>query len=193
MLLYWRASTQSTPANMSNPSDPVRRRGQHRRPRPREPAQGRFCSRNYRRHRLDRAAPPTANIGPTAAALAAANPIAASQGRPRQPQHLPTSTQPPRAYRCRRPMSQDPPPRWGTPASRGAGDDASGRGAPLQSLQLDPQTPAAGDLPARVDHTVWNHFYGRLAQSEDPPFTFKVMVISTFWPGATPARSRKSD
>ena len=27
--------------------------------------------------------------------------------------------------------------------------------------------------------------YGRLAQSEDPPFTFKVMVISTFWPGAT--------
>jgi multidrug efflux pump subunit AcrB len=27
--------------------------------------------------------------------------------------------------------------------------------------------------------------YGRLAQSEDPPFTFKVMVIRTFWPGAT--------
>src|SRR6202790_5377700 len=27
--------------------------------------------------------------------------------------------------------------------------------------------------------------YGRLAQSEDPPFTFKVMVISTYWPGAT--------
>ena len=27
--------------------------------------------------------------------------------------------------------------------------------------------------------------YGRLAQSEDPPFTFKVMVVSTFWPGAT--------
>jgi multidrug efflux pump subunit AcrB len=27
--------------------------------------------------------------------------------------------------------------------------------------------------------------YGKLAQSEDPPFTFKVMVISTFWPGAT--------
>ena len=27
--------------------------------------------------------------------------------------------------------------------------------------------------------------YGRLAQSEDPPFTFKVMVIRTAWPGAT--------
>jgi multidrug efflux pump subunit AcrB len=27
--------------------------------------------------------------------------------------------------------------------------------------------------------------YGRLAQSEDPPFTFKVMVIQTQWPGAT--------
>jgi multidrug efflux pump len=28
-------------------------------------------------------------------------------------------------------------------------------------------------------------FYGKLAQSEDPPFTFKVMVVRTFWPGAT--------
>ena len=27
--------------------------------------------------------------------------------------------------------------------------------------------------------------YGKLAQSEDPPFTFKVMVIRTMWPGAT--------
>jgi multidrug efflux pump subunit AcrB len=27
--------------------------------------------------------------------------------------------------------------------------------------------------------------YGKLAQSEDPPFTFKVMVIHTLWPGAT--------
>ena len=27
--------------------------------------------------------------------------------------------------------------------------------------------------------------YTKLAQSEDPPFTFKVMVIRTFWPGAT--------
>ncbi len=27
--------------------------------------------------------------------------------------------------------------------------------------------------------------YRRLAQSEDPPFTFKVMVIRSFWPGAT--------
>ena len=27
--------------------------------------------------------------------------------------------------------------------------------------------------------------YGRLGQSEDPPFTFKVMVVKTNWPGAT--------
>ena len=26
--------------------------------------------------------------------------------------------------------------------------------------------------------------YSRLSQSEDPPFTFKVMVIQTYWPGA---------
>jgi multidrug efflux pump subunit AcrB len=30
--------------------------------------------------------------------------------------------------------------------------------------------------------------YGRLSQSEDPPFTFKVMVIRTYWPGATAAQ-----
>src|SRR5690242_1355182 len=27
--------------------------------------------------------------------------------------------------------------------------------------------------------------YSKLGQSEDPPFTFKVMVVRTFWPGAT--------
>jgi multidrug efflux pump subunit AcrB len=27
--------------------------------------------------------------------------------------------------------------------------------------------------------------YGKLSQSEDPPFTFKVMVVQTLWPGAT--------
>lgn len=27
--------------------------------------------------------------------------------------------------------------------------------------------------------------YGRLGQSEDPPFTFRVMVVQTMWPGAT--------
>lgn len=27
--------------------------------------------------------------------------------------------------------------------------------------------------------------YPRLGQSEDPPFTFKIMVVRTFWPGAT--------
>ena len=29
--------------------------------------------------------------------------------------------------------------------------------------------------------------YQRLGQSEDPPFTFKIMVVRTFWPGATAA------
>ncbi|TNY08584.1 efflux RND transporter permease subunit, partial [Escherichia coli] len=27
--------------------------------------------------------------------------------------------------------------------------------------------------------------YFQLGQDEDPPFTFRVMVIQTFWPGAT--------
>lgn len=27
--------------------------------------------------------------------------------------------------------------------------------------------------------------YTQLGQSEDPPFTFKVMVINTLWPGAS--------
>ena len=27
--------------------------------------------------------------------------------------------------------------------------------------------------------------YQHLGQSEDPPFTFKAMVVRTFWPGAT--------
>lgn len=27
--------------------------------------------------------------------------------------------------------------------------------------------------------------YSQLSQSEDPPFTFKVMVVQTYWPGAT--------
>ncbi len=27
--------------------------------------------------------------------------------------------------------------------------------------------------------------YGRLGQAEDPPFTFKIMVVRAFWPGAT--------
>ena len=27
--------------------------------------------------------------------------------------------------------------------------------------------------------------YTRLGQSEDPPFTFKAMVVRTLWPGAT--------
>ena len=27
--------------------------------------------------------------------------------------------------------------------------------------------------------------YGKLGQSEDPPFTFKIMTVRTGWPGAT--------
>jgi multidrug efflux pump len=32
--------------------------------------------------------------------------------------------------------------------------------------------------------------YGRLSQAEDPPYTFKMMVIRTFWPGATAKEGR---
>jgi multidrug efflux pump subunit AcrB len=27
--------------------------------------------------------------------------------------------------------------------------------------------------------------YGKLGQDEDPPFTFRVMVMTAYWPGAT--------
>src|SRR5699024_7609824 len=33
--------------------------------------------------------------------------------------------------------------------------------------------------------------YTKLAQSEAPPFTFKVMVVKTFWPGATTTQVRE--
>ena len=29
------------------------------------------------------------------------------------------------------------------------------------------------------------YYYSKLSQSEDPPFSFKVMVVQTYWPGAT--------
>lgn len=32
--------------------------------------------------------------------------------------------------------------------------------------------------------------YTKLGQSEDPPFTFKAMVIRTNWPGPAPRKSR---
>lgn len=32
--------------------------------------------------------------------------------------------------------------------------------------------------------------YTKLGQSEDPPFTFKAMVIKTNWPGPRPRKSR---
>ena len=32
--------------------------------------------------------------------------------------------------------------------------------------------------------------YTKLGQSEDPPFTFKAMVIRTLWPGAKLKKSR---
>ncbi|CAM5590075.1 Multidrug transporter AcrB OS=Stutzerimonas stutzeri OX=316 GN=CXK95_18670 PE=4 SV=1 [Stutzerimonas stutzeri] len=32
--------------------------------------------------------------------------------------------------------------------------------------------------------------YGKLGQSEDPPFTFKAMVIQTRWPGAAAGKCR---
>ena len=35
--------------------------------------------------------------------------------------------------------------------------------------------------------------YSKLAQSEDPPFTFKVMVVQTYWPGATAQQVAEQD
>src|SRR3546814_4221931 len=35
--------------------------------------------------------------------------------------------------------------------------------------------------------------YTRLGQSEDPPFTFKAMVIRTLWPGATAEEVARSE
>ncbi|EXF45088.1 RND efflux transporter [Pseudomonas sp. BAY1663] len=32
--------------------------------------------------------------------------------------------------------------------------------------------------------------YSKLGQSEDPPFTFKAMVIQTQWPGLPPRKCR---
>jgi hypothetical protein len=29
---------------------------------------------------------------------------------------------------------------------------------------------------------LWGFFLLKLSQSEDPPFTFKVMVVQTYWP-----------
>ena len=69
---------------------------------------------------------------------------------------------------------------------------------------LSPSVPAAGSQEDRFNLSAWalRHqalvifvitlatlagilAYTRLAQSEDPPFTFRVMVIRTLWPGAT--------
>ena len=45
--------------------------------------------------------------------------------------------------------------------------------------------PLAGPLFIVVLAAAGAFSYGKLGQSEDPPFTFKVMVIRTNWPGAT--------
>src|SRR5258708_39851041 len=35
--------------------------------------------------------------------------------------------------------------------------------------------------------------YGKLAQSEDPPFTFNVMVVRTLWRGATARQGQEHE
>jgi len=83
-------------------------------------------------------------------------------------------------------MSQDPTATLGTPASPGVPATTPAEEAHhfnLSSWTLKHQ-PLVIFLLALI--TLFGIIsYGRLAQSEDPPFTFKVMVISTFWPGAT--------
>ena len=62
---------------------------------------------------------------------------------------------------------------------------ASQRDEQLQPVRLGAAPPVAGGLPDFAGHAVRRAVVPRLAQSEDPPFTFRVMVIRTLWPGAT--------
>ena len=64
---------------------------------------------------------------------------------------------------------------------------------------MNPQEPKAGFNLSKwaLDHTALTRFlmvvllilgaaaYFQLGQDEDPPFTFRIMVVRTFWPGAT--------
>lgn len=69
-----------------------------------------------------------------------------------------------------------------TPAESGAGGSKPG-GFNLSRWTLDHQALVIFVLCLLTLFGVLA--YGKLAQSEDPPFTFKVMVIRTLWPGAT--------
>jgi multidrug efflux pump len=83
-----------------------------------------------------------------------------------------------------------------TPAQRAAARD--GAGASDTALQGDDRGDERFNLSAwALRHQALVVFlitlatlagvlaYTRLGQSEDPPFTFRVMVIRTLWPGAT--------
>jgi multidrug efflux pump len=67
-----------------------------------------------------------------------------------------------------------------TPATR---SEEGGHGFNLSSWTLQHQALVIFLLALLTFFGVLS--YGKLAQSEDPPFTFKVMVVRTLWPGAT--------
>ena len=69
------------------------------------------------------------------------------------------------------------------PASTGAAPPAASHRFNLSSWTLQHQALVIFVLSLVTLFGVMS--YGRLAQSEDPPFTFKVMVVHTLWPGAT--------
>jgi multidrug efflux pump len=83
-------------------------------------------------------------------------------------------TAPDQATVARRTSAQDAPP---TPS------EAAGDGFNLSSWTLRHQPLVIFLLVLLALFGILA--YGKLSQSEDPPFTFKVMVVRTLWPGAT--------
>jgi len=126
------------------------------------------------------AAPPTATHRSNCRSAGRANPIRSLPRGDHRAQHLPTSTAATGLPAAGRPMrARSPPPRWHPSAPGVAGDRTPAEEAHLlQSLQLALNTPAAGDLPARCDHTVWNHFLRPPRTIRGLAIHFKVMVTS---------------
>src|ERR1700722_5937598 len=66
------------------------------------------------------------------------------------------------------------------------GERVTRRPAPgIQPIELDARAPIAGDLRAGAPAAVRGAVLRQAPTIRDPPFTFKVMVIRTVWPGAT--------
>ena len=77
----------------------------------------------------------------------------------------------------------------GRPA-RSANRCRLGRRPSLQSVLVGAQASATGDFLIGLATIFGVIGYTRLAQSEDPPFTFRTMVIQTYWPAPRRAKCR---